>query len=385
MFLGIASFLKSAAMSAMPGGPRSPTPKEKPLPLIKLALDEIEKGIKGLGRGGGKQGGSEGADDGGQARGAPHQPANIRFYAVSRGTRADGALESARSWGQGQATPSSPILSTRILQPAHGLALFFFRLPPPSLVTSCLAHSTSRTLPCLRKSSSDAYITQPGYDDDASLDHVAFLLFSRKAELLVSRGDFRGALESIIEAKQVLDVIKRGSLANDFTKLEFAACLHCVIGQYCTRLGINDGALAHFSKAEARSQSEGTRLYALLLRSILVVDSPEAAAERATDAAVLISKAEGMLRVQGEGAGEGARSALAYLEGKLAAGACAEGEEALAKVSCISPCRFCSASESRYFQRNASPPPPAPARRGLKTWRRRRHFFWLCGLTMKGL
>ena len=83
MITGIVSFLKSVAMSAMPGGPRSPAPKEKPTPLTKLALDEVEKGLKGIGRGGGKPGVVEGVTDAG-ARVAMNVPTQgVKFYAVS--------------------------------------------------------------------------------------------------------------------------------------------------------------------------------------------------------------------------------------------------------------------------------------------------------------
>lgn len=84
MITGIVSFLKSVAMSAMPGGPRSPAPKEKPTPLTKLALDEVEKGLKGIGRGGGKPGVAEGVADVGHARVAMNVPTQgVKFYAVS--------------------------------------------------------------------------------------------------------------------------------------------------------------------------------------------------------------------------------------------------------------------------------------------------------------
>jgi hypothetical protein len=174
----------------------------------------------------------------------------------------------------------------------------------------------------------------------------------------VSRGDFPTALDTIIEAKQVLDVIKGGNLINDGAVLEFAASLHCVIGQYCTRLGIHDGALAHFSMSEARSKSQGTKLHALLLKSMLVVDSPDAAAQRATDAAVLLAKADGMVKAQGDrGAGEWAISTLAYLRGKLAASSCTESEEAVAQVSCNRPNRSHSSAELRYSENDTLLPP----------------------------
>jgi len=171
----------------------------------------------------------------------------------------------------------------------------------------------------------------------------------------VSRGDFPKALETIIEAKQVLDVVRGGGLVNDGAVLEFAASLHCVIGQYCTRLGINDGALAHFTMSEARSKSHGTRLHALLLRSMLVVDSPDAAAQRATDAEVLLAKADGMVKAQGDkGAGEWANATLAYLRGKLAAGSCTESEEAVAQVSYNRPSRSHSPGEFRHSEKMLS-------------------------------
>lgn len=78
---------------------------------------------------------------------------------------------------------------------------------------------------------------QPGYDDKASSRRVLALLYHRKAELLVARAEFTNALEAIIQMKQALDEIRRGAPPNLHVVCEFASALHCVIAQYCTRLG----------------------------------------------------------------------------------------------------------------------------------------------------
>lgn len=44
--------------------------------------------------------------------------------------------------------------------------------------------------------------------------------------------------------------------------------------------GIYDKALSHLEKAETRTKSEGTRTHALLLRILVLIDSPDTVAQR---------------------------------------------------------------------------------------------------------